>query len=105
MYAIHYFIQYKRSECVVFPHRSVQTISCGIGNVLVMRFVITEQSSAVSCERFVGMQMVRLMKVWFRDRFVIGMWTQKMSKTQLLNAIVIESGNDFFGVGVKSVSV
>ena len=67
--------------------------------------IMRDWKRAVSCERFVGMQMVRLMKVWFRDRFVIGMWTQKMSKTKLLNAKVIENGNDFFEVGVKSVSV
>ena len=66
---------------------------------------VSKSPIGVSCEHFVGMQMVRLMKVWFRDRFVIGMWTQKMSKTQLLNAIVIVSGNDFFGGRVKSVSV
>ena len=58
-----FFILYKRSECGVFLLRFVQIISYGIGNVRVMRFATIAQFNGVSCGRFDGMQMARLMKL------------------------------------------
>ena len=58
-----FFILYKRSECGVFLPRLVQIISYGIGNVRVIRFATIAQFNGVSCGRFDGMQMARLMKL------------------------------------------
>ena len=91
-----FFILCKRSVCGVSPHLSVQIILCEIGTELVMGFVIIAQSNGASCGHIGGMQMVILMKVWSQKQSVSGMWTQKMNKIQLLNPIVIVSGNDLF---------
>ena len=72
MDAMRFFILCKRSEFRVFPRRYVQSISCGIIIVLVMRFVIS-QSSGASRRCFARMQMARSIKVKSDLRLVSGL--------------------------------
>ena len=92
--ALLHSVQKKRMRS--FPHLSARIILCEIETELVMRFVIIAQSSGASRGHIGGMQMVILIKAWSQKQSMSGMWAQKMNKIQLLNPIVIVSGNELF---------